>query len=263
MAGGTYGAQVFTVDSTKTGDNDVVFRPAAGASVTTGTLTFGVRGQKAGASHVTMDGQNRWITGEIDFFLPSASQYTSDVTLANMRVKPNSGVFIRGTDRLTLRNVEIGPIWSGNDGMNVSPKDNAGFVRDVTNLTFDGVYMHDVVRFCAHLPSPQSGCVDQSSAHTDCIQWWSGMNVVIRNSRFYNCSTSTWLIQGEYGGHVSDWTIENNMLGPTLDNSSNFFYLAGANDHYASGSFVLRNNSITGSLKLDQGATRAVVTSRS
>jgi hypothetical protein len=134
--------------------------------------------------------------------------------------------------------------------MQVSNTDAFKTYRDVTDLTLDGIYMHDIVRFCAHDPSPRSGCSDDSGAHTDCIQWWSGVGVTIRNSRFYNCSTSTWLIQGEYGGNVGNWTVENNMLGPTLDASSNFFYLTDDSRKYASGQWLIRNNSIDGSIKI-------------
>ena len=264
VAGGTYPNQVLTEDPSKNGTAHVVFRPALKASVTTGELGFGVRGGETAASHVTIDGQGRWTSGEIGFYLLASDRFSSDVTIENLKLRPNAGIYIRGTDRTTLRNVQVGPVYDGNDGMNISPRDTEGFTRDVTNLLLDRVSVHDIVRFCAHLPSPQEGCFDQPEAHTDCIQWWSGVNVVIRNSRFYNCSTSTWLIQGEYGGHIANWTVENNMLGPTLDTSRNYITIAGGSgageSAYVSGALRFRNNSISGPIKMSGAALDGSVT---
>ena len=262
VAAGSYSDQTLENDPNKTSEQDVVFRPAAGATVTTGDLQFGVRSGALPASHVTIDGQGRWKSGEINTFLPSESNPATDITITNLKLARDKGVYLRGTDRFTLRNVEIGPSCCSDDGMQVSNTDAFKTYRDVTNLTLDGVYMHDIVRFCAHDPAPLSSCQDDSGAHTDCIQWWSGVNVTIRNSRFYNCSTSTWLIQGEYGGDVSNWTVEDNMLGGTLDASSNFFYLTGDSRDYASGQWVLRNNSIEGSIKIDPSGMAAGTTIR-
>src|SRR3954453_14933307 len=52
VAAGTYGEQILERDATKTSDADVFFRPAAGAAVSTGELTFGRDTNDLGALHM-------------------------------------------------------------------------------------------------------------------------------------------------------------------------------------------------------------------
>jgi hypothetical protein len=245
---GEYPSQTIVARQSGVGGKRVVFRPVASANVTTRGLSFGIRGDSDPASNLTIDGEGRWVTGEIDFFLPNPERFSTDVTIENVKTGPNAAVYLRGTDRTTLRNVEIGPSCCGTDGMNVSNTDGFSTYRDVTNLTLDGVYMHDIARYCADLPAAPAGCVDEPEAHVDCIQFWSGVNVVIRNSRFYNCATSVFLVQDEYGGKVGSWTVENNMIGEMPRDASNYVYVAGTN--YVSGALAFRNNTIIGSIKV-------------
>lgn len=253
IAAGTYGDQNLLYNASKTSEQDVVFRPATNGNVVIGDLVFGVRDGTLPASHLTIDGQNRLTVGEIGFFLPDPAKPSTDVTLQNLKLARDHGVYIRGNDRLTLKNVEIGPICCSDDAMQVNVTDAFRTSRDVTNFTMDGVYMHDVVRYCSHDPSPKPGCSDDSSAHTDCIQWWSGINVTIRNSRFYNCSTSTWLAQDEFGGKFGNWQVENNMLGASLEDAVNVFRIACAATCF-SGYMNVLHNTLANDVIIDNGS---------
>ena len=101
-------------------DGRVLFRAAVGARVTTQGLTFGVRGTSDPASHLTVDGQGRWTAGDIDFFLPNPEKPSTDVTIENLKLGRNSAIFLRGTDRTVLRNIEIGPSYCRIRSINVS-----------------------------------------------------------------------------------------------------------------------------------------------
>jgi hypothetical protein len=254
VAGGTYPDQRLSLDPSKTSEDDVVFRPAPNASVVTGELDFGGRPAPTAASHVTIDGQGRWASGDVLFFLRDPSRPASDITLENLKLQRDSGVFIHGADRVTLRNVEIGPSCCGTDGMNLTPDDVGDVHRDVTNLLLDHVTIHDIVRLCAQDKTAPPTCHDVPEAHTDCIQAWSGVNVTIRDSRFFNCSTSSLLVEGGFGGTVSNWTVENNMFGPSAENSVNFIFFVGNQPGLVRGTSRVAYNSLAGSIKADPEA---------
>jgi hypothetical protein len=249
VAGGTYRDQRFGYDSSKTSQDDVVFRPAAGAQVVTGELDFGGRPSPSPASHITVDGQGRWTSGPVFFFLHESNRPASDITLENLKLARDSGVFIHGADHVTLRNVEIGPSCCGTDGMNLDPDDVGDVHRDVTNLLLDHVTIHDIVRLCAQDKTAPPDCQDAPDAHTDCIQGWTGVNVTIRNSRFLNCSTSSLIMEGGFGGTIQNWTIENNMFGPSAENSINFIFFTGGQPGQIRGTNRIAYNSLAGSIK--------------
>jgi hypothetical protein len=254
VAGGTYPDQRLSYDPSKTSSDDVIFRPAANGQVVTGELDFGGRPAPTAASHVTIDGQGRWASGEILFFLRDPARPASDITLQNMKMRRDSGIFIHGADHVTLRNVEIGPSCCGTDGMNLTPDDVGDVHRDVTNLVLDHVTIHDIVRLCAQDKTAPPTCQDAPEAHTDCIQAWSGVNVTIRDSRFINCSTSSLLVEGGFGGTVSNWTVENNMFGPSAEGSVNFIFFVGNQPGLLRGTSRIAYNSMAGSIKADPEA---------
>ena len=231
-----------------------MFRPAANETVVTGELDFGGRPMPNPASHVTIDGQGRWASGQVLFFIRDPLRPASDITLENLKLRRDSGVFIHGADHVTLRNVEIGPNCCGTDGMNLDPDDVGGIQRDVTNLVLDHVTIHDIVRLCAQDKTAPPDCRDEPEAHTDCIQAWSGVNVTIRNSQFINCSTSSLLVLGGFGGSVTNWTVENNVFGPSAENSFNFIFFIGNQPGLIRGTNRIAYNSLAGSIKADPEA---------
>lgn len=75
-----------------------------------------------------------------------------------------------------------------------------------SRITFDNVDVHDVTDngdSCAGTPG--------AGRHVDCMQWLGGHDLIVRNSRFYNCATSN--ILGEsFRDTLDGFIIENNFF---------------------------------------------------
>jgi hypothetical protein len=187
VAGGSYSAQSITTDGSKTSANDVVFRPASGASVVLGDLN--VLGD-----HVEV--RDMRVTSSV-----ATKTSTDDVTLRNIDML---GFFIEGSSNVSLigGRVHCGVCdyhsqISAESGVNVAP----------TNILFDGVLFEDW----------QAATSDQ---HTECLQIGGGIGITIRNSTFRDCATQTpnnatsnihvsWY---GFGPKTRDVTIENNFI---------------------------------------------------
>jgi hypothetical protein len=183
LAAGNYGGQSLSNLPVKSSAEKVVFRPVAGASVSTGSLTISnsdnieVRDVKTGGWGVT--------NGSAHVILKRVS--ANDVSFA-------AGYF-SGADDVQLIDSEIARI-DPDDGIHMN---NSGGSN--TNITIDGLYMHDLT-------------INRSpSSHDDCIQTGDVNNLVIRNSRFVNCGTQGVFLNPYNGGVTKNIVIENNFFG--------------------------------------------------
>ena len=194
LAAGAYGDQTLNVDSGKSSATAaVVFRPAAGASVTVGNVDFygrqielrdmtlqGWRSFHA-ADHITL---RRIVSGA--FYLWGSS---------NISV-------LGGEVRSTTPTTTFWPMVTEQEGSGTGPP---------TNILFDGVFVHDWID------------VDPNqSNHVDCIQFGAGVNVTIRDSRFWHCGTADLFIRSwgtmNGGTHLlRGFLIENNFFGATTN----------------------------------------------
>ena len=181
VADGSYGHQTIPLQAAKTSSQDVVIRPAAGASVTLSYLSvYGrhveIRDMRTGGFYVR----------------PGAA----DLTLRD--VVSTDASFITSADDVSLIGGEIRNADS-RDGLQV--KMAGGGAHEPTNLLIDGVYIHDITR------------VSDPTAHTECIQFTAGRNVTIRNSRFVACSTQGVFFKEGLGGQIDGVLVENNWFG--------------------------------------------------
>ena len=179
VAAGTYGDQSIEPDSTKTSTNDVTFRPATGAQVTTGGLT--IRGSHVELRDLTLRGN--WTVQ------PGAD----DITFRNLTVL--GGIFILGGSNIAMIGGSVGP------GVDFHPQFAPWPVGSpITNVLIDGVLFHDWTRTSADV-------------HTECLQVAGTTNLTIRNSRFTNCAVFD-LSFTEYNGSgkVTNLVLENNFF---------------------------------------------------
>ena len=193
VAAGSYPSQRIDKDASKTSASDVVFRPAAGATVTLAYLDIA-------GSHLEV----RDLTATAGVDVDSNPIDTRDVTLRNISGR---SLFLRADDVSV-----IGGSYGGFNGCDAGmPEDGVKLWSDSSRgadgITLDGVLIHDIRR---------TGC----DRHTDCIQIYSGTNHTIKNSTLVNCPT-TGIIARPSGSSqaLANITIENNYFGSVLDGS--------------------------------------------
>jgi len=104
------------------------------------------------------------------------------------------------------------------------------------HVRIEDVTFHDVVR-----PFPE--------AHSDCLQFTAGEDVVVRRSRFYNCADAA-IIPKNDQGPIRDLVIENSVINETVNGSEeiNFF-----DTGRPCGAISFRNNSVIGTIRIDGG----------
>ena len=166
---------------------DVYFRPAPSAGVSVSYIdVYG--------SHVEI----RSLTTRGWYVRPGAN----DVTLRDV-TSVGGGTFITSANDVNLLG---GTIANANsvDGLQVKMSAVNGHVEP-TNLLIDGLFIHDVTRVA---PEP--------SAHTECIQFTAGRNVVIRNSWFTDCSTQGVFFKEGLGGEINNVLVENSWFGKLI-----------------------------------------------
>jgi hypothetical protein len=190
MAGGTYGSQTIPFDATKTSTADVVFRPAAGATVVVAGLV------NVDGKHVELRGLRA--TG--GWYARKGAQDVTfrDVSAALMGIQSASQVSVLGG--------EVGPWLANSDGDPKIAKASATTTLVPTDILIDGVRFHDIVR------PPGSGY------HVECLQVGAAVNLTIRNSRFERCATHGLLVASWYRGYpLRNVLVENNVFGATMD----------------------------------------------
>ena len=193
VAAGSYDRQTIEKDPSKAAADDVLFRPAAGATVTLGGLT--VRGSHVELRDMRLVGDGSVGSDPID---------TRDVTLRNLTGR---SLFLRADDTRV-----IGGSYGGFNGCDSGmPEDGVKLWSDgnrgANGIVLDGVRIHDIRR---------TGC----DRHTDCIQIYSGTNHTIKNSTLVNCPTTGIIARPSSSSQkLENITIENNYFGAVLDGS--------------------------------------------
>lgn len=207
VAGGSYPGQSIEADGRKLSRN-IVFRPAGKARVQ-------IRGDfDIYASRMTFRGTGRATGFEFwSWYAKPGSHH-----LAFDRV--TSRVFIiNGASNVSITGGQVGPFNSCFE-QSKCPNQVTGEDAQVkstgnqhpTNIRIEGVYVHD---FSKRL-EPES--------HTDCIQFLSGKNVVIRRNVFKGCSDASLFIKLDNdGAMVENFLIENNVFGPTTNPTSSWY----------------------------------------
>jgi hypothetical protein len=192
VAGGSYPGQTVSPDASKTSPNDVVFRPAAGATVT-------VTGQiDANGSHFELRDMT---ISQINF-----PRSADDITLRNV---VNHGMWMQGPSNISIVGGEIS---CGFCDYHSHLQNGGGDSRAPTNILFDGVYFHD--------------WHSVAGEHTECLQIGGGDGITIRNSVFKNCATGN----GGLGATGALFVGFFGFGGPVTKNvllENNFFYPSG------------------------------------
>jgi hypothetical protein len=213
VAAGNYGDQEISGSRNRTGD-PVVFRPAAGATVTLGGILFD------NASRVELRDlrMSHWYM-----------RYSSNVVFRNVAAR---FFFIRSSDHVSILGGSVGGIQDG-----TSPTiGNFAGKPPSSDILVDGVLFHDV------------GRQENRAAHIECLFLQEAVGVVIRNSKFTNCEVMDLYVSPVQGGPTaSNVLIENNWFDqPT---GGGYFVMelhpdAGTVPH----NFTFRFNSVNGSI---------------
>jgi|GEM_PF-2018935 len=226
MAAGTYGDTSLSLDSTKTSTQDVLFRPAAGATVTIAPeLHVYARHLELRGLHLA---SKLWIESS-----------AVDVTMRNDSLK-NFDLYSNGTQssrEISFIGGSVGPsadensrIASNGTSTSASPED----------ILIEGVDFHDFTL------SPGSG------AHVECLQVWAVNGLTIRNSSFRNCEVFDIFLQKLPGGAAatpSNILIENNFF----DCCRSGYYSIRFGDHAGTSwkNVTIRNNSLNKEINPD------------
>jgi hypothetical protein len=232
VAAGTYGDQDIRYDDRKTSQDDVVFRPAAGASVTLGSLDLGASPSIRGASHVTFE--NMRLTGDISVVScgadsgqqcqPDATAGGDDVTFRNLRVEGPVGFYCASCSHVSFFGGVIGPVSYGNP-CNASKHPE---IQNAYDASLPGLRKlrraHDIL---IDGTTWQNYSVCDVSDHSECLQVEPADNVTIRNSIFRRCDTITVNFANDLAGEslsAAGFSAPNNVL---IENS--FFDTARSN----------------------------------
>jgi hypothetical protein len=188
LAAGRYGGQTLLFDPSKTAE-DVVFRPASGAAVTTGSIDFGPNRFTGGASHVTLQG----FTVDGDISIPgcgvpdgtacpvdNALSPGNDLTFRNLRVTGPTAFYCASCSNVSILGGTWGPdTYECRAGLGSShPEIQSAFAQDKRprGILIDGAHWQNFAR-----------CSDED--HTECLQVEPADDLTIRNSTFRNCDT--------------------------------------------------------------------------
>jgi hypothetical protein len=228
MAAGTYPDQTLQAKSPA---STITVQPASGAQVTLGGLTIN------GAKRVEIRDLDT-----NDFKVDMNSQY---VTLRNVDVKGWLG-YLGGSD-ISMIGGSVGPMVDIHP--QIAPAN--GWQGQGVNFLFDGVLFHDITR-------------TSSTVHTECLQIAGTTNMIIRNSKFKNCSVNDVQIT-EYNGSGApqNFVMENTWLDTPLDVGTNRGSTPAfnVNSNIASaGTFTLRFNSSTAYFALQPSSMSGTVT---
>jgi hypothetical protein len=228
LAAGSYADSSLPLDASKTSLSDVLFAPAAGASVTfSGTLHIYAR-------HAELRGMR--FTNSV--WVDSTAQ---DVTLRGDTLK-NFQILSSGAEAPRDISFIGGSMGPSADENNRIASNGTSTTASPTNILIDGVNIHD------YTLSPGS------SAHVECLQVWAADGLTIRNSTFRNCDVFDIFLQKLPGGAAATPTnilIENNFMNCC---ATGFFSIRLA-DHAGTSwrNVTIRNNSMDKAPNLDAG----------
>jgi chitodextrinase len=200
LAGGTYPNQLLHAANAKAPETAladlVMFRPAPGAAVKVGNLDIRV-------PHIEFRDMEI-AKFKARYYVLDPDLYASgDLTFRNVKTHHFS---LNSVQHVRVVNVDVGPNRNPENGdwpqdgifVGTYPQD----ARDVTDILFDDVYVHDVTE-------------PTSDAHSDCVQFTAGIDVIIRNSRFEDCEHADLMIKADQGP-IDGFLIENNFFDRTL-----------------------------------------------
>jgi hypothetical protein len=121
-----------------------------------------------------------------------------------------------------------------------------GAASTPNNVLIDGVRIHDDDDHHDASGACPGATNGSAGEHVDCLQAQGGTNITIQNVSMWNCSTSNIQASPFSGTMMSNWTIQNNFLGPVLY-PGNSTVLGGKDNSPADcTTIVLRYNSIAG-----------------
>jgi hypothetical protein len=218
VAAGTYPGQTIRPDGSKRSPREVVFRPARGAAVIVTGEVF-VDGKHVEFRRMTF--AEGW----------QARRGASDVAFRGIR---SGHLFIVSASNVRVIGGQIGPKPQARYDSMISSATGA---PPPTNILIDGVYFHDWID------------ADRGQAnHIECLQIGSGVNVVIRRSRFRRCGTHdvfirSWGSLNQTTHPLRNFTIENNLFDKTIDGYYSIQVAEGADADTPCENFLIRNNS--------------------
>ena len=201
VAGGTYPPQDVLADATKTSPDDVVFRPAAGATVVlncddVGTIGNGtISGQNCvdfvGARHITLDGG------------ANKSIRTQTYTVNGFSYQGGIGID-RGSADITLRNLDIGSFFDAAPDVTVDHNDigpsvdplNVKVMGEATSGVITDNLIHDFVIV--------------NGGHFECMYWDGVTGVQLAYNEFRSCAV--------YGIHSKEGSTFSSK-GVTVDHN--------------------------------------------
>ena len=242
LAAGSYGDQTIQRDAGLTSSEDVVFRPASGATVTLGTVTdYG--------SHVTLEGMN---ATDLNARVTDPYQFpVSDITFRNMdarnfMVLSASDVSVIGGDYGPASDCG-GPYGGSNNSIRRFAENGA---PNPTNILIEGVRIHDITSY------------NLTSCHMEGLAIFAGAGVTVRNSKFWGNSVYDVFLQSN-SGPVSNLLIENNWFASpvgqsgTGSGSSTLAFSGGSGDFANS---TVRHNSFNGYVSFDDNGLNPAYT---
>ena len=193
VTGGSYPKLSIPASATKPSDVDVVFRPALGATVTLGCDSDLTDCIELEGKHVTVKNMR-----------------TADFPPLGGMPRQGGLCICRGSDDNTLYNIDSGHLYIAGDNATVVGGDfgptvdnvskfEYGVGRPPVNIYVEGAFFHDHRSY---------------SSHPECLAFYAGDRVTIRNSRFNNCQTFGIFISGD-DVPIADTLIENNFFSNT------------------------------------------------
>ena len=242
LAAGSYGSQTIQRDTGLTSAEDVVFRPAGGASVTLGSVTIY-------ASHVTLQGmQATDLTARVTdpYQFPVSDITFRDMDARNFMVMSASNVNVIGGDYGPASDCG-GPYGGSNNSIRRFAENGA---PNPQNILIEGVRIHDVIS------------ENFTQCHIEGLAIFAGEGVTVRNSKFWGNSVYDIFLQSN-SGPVSKVLIENNFMAASVgqggsgSGASALAFSGGSGDFANS---TVRHNSINGYVSFDDnGANPAYV----
>jgi hypothetical protein len=242
LAAGSYGNQTIERDNGLTSSEDVVFRPASGASVTLGSVT--VYG-----SHVTLQGmQATDLTARVtDPYRFDVSDITfRDMDARNFMVMSASNVNVIGGDYGPASDCG-GPYGGSNNSIRRFAETGA---PNPQNVLIEGVRIHDIIS------------MDFGPCHIEGLAIFAGEGVTVRNSKFWGNSVYDIFLQSN-SGPVSKVLIENNWFaapvgeGGSGSGASALAFSGGSGDF---GNSTVRHNSVNGYISFDDNGANPAYT---